>query len=114
MRKRRDHTSNLFTIGLLAPVVAGTRLQMMGMRLARPTAKSRREMVRMTAEKPATAMEGAVAAQKAMLDSGLKLWSDTALAATEMLVGGPMNLAGPATAAVRRRVRANARRLTGI
>ena len=114
MAKRSNHMADLMTIGLFAPAVMASRLQMLAMESVRPTAKGRRETARMIAEKPIAAMEGALAAQKSMFDSGLKLWSNQALAANAFLLSAPALSMAAASAPVRRRVRRNSRRLTGL
>lgn len=111
MPKRADLSSDLLAIGMFAPMVVATRLQMLAAEAVRPTAKGRRETARMVAEKPAAMMQGALAAQKSMFDSGMKLWSDMALAANAFALTAPALSMSAATAPVRRRVRANARRL---
>lgn len=113
MARRGSTFSELMTVGMFAPAVATARLQMLALEAVRPTAGGRREAVRMTAEKPIAAMQGALAAQKALFDAGLKFWSDQALAANALLLSVPaMSVA--AAAPVRRRVRRNARRLIGF
>jgi hypothetical protein len=107
MPKRSDPVSDLFAIGVLAPVVIAARVQKLGLELLVPTASGRREMVRMAAEKPIAAAESWLTTQKAMSSAMLALWSDMVRASTTFLLA-PM----PALAPVRRRVRANARRLT--
>lgn len=114
MAKRSGHMADLMTIGLFAPAVMASRLQMLATETVRPTAKGRRETARMIAEKPAAMMEGALAAQKKLFDSGLKLWSEQALAANVFLLSAPALSMAAAAAPVRRRVRRNSRRLTGF
>jgi hypothetical protein len=107
MRKRPDLASELAGIGLFAPFVVATRLQMLSAELLRPTPRGRRETVRMTAEKPIAMMEGALAVQAKAFQAWLKLCSDAAHAGSALALAAPAVAAAP----VRKRVRANARRL---
>jgi hypothetical protein len=110
MPRRSDWSSDLLTIGFFAPLVMASRLQRLALEGSRPSARGRREAARMTVEKPLAALEGAFAVQRQLFQSGLKFWSDMALAANAFLLAGPL-MPAAATAPVRRRVRANARRL---
>jgi hypothetical protein len=112
MRKRSDWSSDLATIGFFAPLVVVSRLQRLALEGALPSAKGRREAFRMSAEKPIAAMEGALAVQKQLFEGGLKFWSNVAFSTNALLMTAPVMSA--ATAPVRRRVRVNARRLTGV
>lgn len=112
MPKRSDPLSDLMTIGLFAPAVMAARMQMLAFEGARPTAKGRREALRMTSEKPIALVEGALAAHKNAFDSSLRFWSDVALAANAFLLSAPAASVAAAVVPVRRRVRSNARRLT--
>jgi hypothetical protein len=112
MPKRSDWSSDLLTIGLFAPMVMASRLQTLVLEGGRPSARGRREAFRMSAEKPLAAMEGVVAVQKQLFDGSLRFWSDMALATNAFLMTGPL-MSAAVTAPVRRRVRGNARRLTG-
>jgi hypothetical protein len=114
MPKRPDHSSDLLTIGMFAPLVIATRLQMLAAEAVRPTASGRRETRRMVAEKPTAALDGALAAHRSMLDSGLSFWTAIAAAWQSLLFAAPANAMALATVPVRRRVRGNARRLTGL
>ena len=114
MPKRPDPSADLLAIGMFAPMVMAARLQMLAMESIRPTPKGRRETARMVAEKPVAMMEGAMAAQKSMFDSGMKLWSDMALAANAFALTAPALSMSAVTVPVRRRVRSNARRLTRV
>ena len=111
MTKRADPTADLLAIGMFAPAVVAARLQMLALEAARPTAKGRRETARMVAEKPAAMVESALAVQKSFFDSGLKFWSDVALAANAVALTAPALGVAAAAAPVRRRVKSNARRL---
>jgi hypothetical protein len=64
----------------------------------------------MSIEKPAVLAESIAATQKAAFSATIALWSDLMRAAATFLYAAPV----PALAPVRRRVRANARRLTGL
>lgn len=113
MPKRTDFPSDLLTIGMFAPLVMAARTQMLFLELARPSRKGRLEAHRMTAEKPLALFEAAVAVQRSMFESSANLWRDMVLAANAFALAAP---AAPlmALAPVRRRVRANALRLTGF
>ena len=113
MPRRSDHFSDLMTIGVCAPAVMAARMQMLATECVLPTAKGRREAMRMTSEKPIAFMEEALAAQKHMFDSGMKFWSDFALAANAFYLSAPAISVAASTAPISRRVRRNARRLTG-
>jgi hypothetical protein len=78
----------------------------------RPTSKGRREALRMTSEKPAAMVEGALAAQKRMFEAGLKFWGDQLLAGNALLLAAPA-VSVAAAVPMRRRVRRNSKRLTG-
>jgi hypothetical protein len=111
MPKRSTPASDLLTIGLFAPLVIGSRLQRLGLEMLRPTPKGRREIARMTAEKPLAAAESVLATQQAFSAAMTTPWADMIRATTTFLMAAaPM----PALAPVRRRVRTNARRLTGL
>ena len=112
MPKRSDWSSDLLAIGLFAPLVMAARLQRMAAEGTRPSPRGRRERLRMTTEKPLAAMEAGLAVQKQLLDGSLKFWSDMVVASSALAMSAPM-VTATATAPVRRRVRANARRLTG-
>lgn len=114
MPKRPDAMTELATIGMFGPIVIAARLQMLALETMRPTAKGRRETMRMTAEKPIAAMEGALAMQRSMLDSSLRFWRDTGAAFTALAVPAPAASVAAAVQPARRRVRANARRLRGL
>ncbi|MBA3520683.1 MAG: hypothetical protein H0T75_24280 [Rhizobiales bacterium] len=114
MPKRPDFSSDLVTIGLFAPLVIAARLQTLGLEALRPTASGRREALRMTSEKPLAVIEGMVAAQTSAFDSSVKLWSDLALSANTFLLTAPALSLAAASGPARRRVRQNARRLTGV
>ena len=114
MPKRPDYSADLLTIGIFAPIVIATRLQMLALESVRPTAKGRRETRRMVSEKPAALMEGTLAMQKHMFASGLKFWSDFSAATSALMLTAPAASMALATRPVRRRVRGNARRLTGL
>ncbi|MBW3534924.1 MAG: hypothetical protein KY453_06870, partial [Gemmatimonadetes bacterium] len=89
MPKRTDPLSDLMTIGFFAPLVVAARLGILAKEAGRPTRRGRREVVRMTAEKPLALAEGAVAAQQAISARSLKFWSDTALAAHALALNAP-------------------------
>ncbi len=113
MPKRPDPVSDLFAIGYYAPIVMAARLQKLALETIRPTAAGRREAARMTSEKSAAAAESMFAAQSAMAAGAVRLWSDIARLTAAFLLGAPVMGLTPALAPVRRRVRNNARRLTG-
>jgi hypothetical protein len=54
-----------------------------------------------------------MAARMRIVESSLKFWQDVALAANALIFGAPAMSKLGATVPARRRVRANARRLTG-
>jgi hypothetical protein len=112
MPKRSDWSSDLLAIGFFAPLVMAARLQRMALEGTRPSARGRRELSRMSGEKPLAAMEAGFALQKQLLGVTLKFWSDMVVASNALAMSAPL-VAATATAPVRRRVRANARRLTG-
>ncbi len=112
MPKRSDLSSDLMTMGLFAPMVIAARLQMLALESLRPTVGGRRETVRMTTEKSAAAMEGALAAQKQLVESGWKLWGDMARRGTAFAMSAPALSLAAAARPARSRVRANARRLS--
>jgi len=114
MTKRPDLVSELLQLGMFAPIVAATRLQMLAWEAASPTRRGRAEMTRMTAEKPAAALEAVLAAQQSLLASGLKLWSDCVVNGSAFLQTAPALSLAAGAAPIRRRVRRNARRLTGL
>lgn len=111
MPKRPDTMTELATIGMFAPIVIAARLQMLALETMRPTAKGRRETMRMTAEKPVAVMEGAFAMQRSMFDSSMRFWRDMGAAVTTLAVTAPTASVATAIHPARRRVRANARRL---
>ena len=112
MAKNSDWSSDLLAIGFFAPLVMAARLQRLALEGTRPSAKRRRELSRMSREKPLAAMEAGFAVQRQLFDGALKFWSDVAVASNALMMSAPV-VAATATAPVRRRVRANARRLTG-
>ena len=114
MPKRFDPTSDLLAIGFYAPIVIAARLQRLAAEVIRPTPAGRRETARMVNEKPVAAMEAAFAAQRAMFAATVKLWTDVARVVSAFAIGTPALCLRPALAPVRRRVRHNARRLTGL
>jgi hypothetical protein len=113
MPKRSDPTSDLLAIGLFSPIVVAARLQKLAAEVIRPTSAGRRETARMVSEKPLAAAEAIFAAHKAMLAGTLQLWSDLVRLISAFVIGAPAMCLRPALAPVRRRVRHNARRLTG-
>jgi hypothetical protein len=113
MPKRSHPASDLLAIGIYAPLVIAARLQKLAAEGIRPTPAGRRETARMVNEKSMAAMEAAFAAQKAMLTATLRLWADVARLLSAFALGAPTLCLRPALAPVRRRVRQNARRLTG-
>ena len=108
MPRRADLMAEMVTITTFAPLVMGARIAG-----AKPGRAGRREFRRMVDEKHAAAWEGALAAQRALLTGAMRFWTDMALAGNAFLFAAA---AVPALAArpARRRVRANARRLTGF
>ena len=112
MPKRSDWSSDLLAIGFFAPLVMAARLQRLALEGARPSARGRRETLRMSGEKPLAAMEAGFAVQRQLFDGAMKFWADVFVASNALFMSAPV-LAATATAPVRRRVRANARRLTG-
>jgi hypothetical protein len=112
MPKRHD-LSDLATIGVFAPLVVASRLQLLAMELVRPSARGRREGLRMTVEKPWAVMEAAASVGQSLIDANLRLGRDLSLAwGAAWLSPWQAMLAGAVP--VRRRVRANARRLTRL
>lgn len=68
---------------------------------------------RMSAEKPLAMLEGTIAAHRSVVESSVNFWQDVALAANALIFGAPATSMLAATVPARRRVSANARRLTG-
>jgi hypothetical protein len=108
---RRELPVELASIALLAPVVMTARMQLLAMEAVRPTKRGRRESRRMLVEKPAAAVEASIAAQQALLHSGVKLWADFARAGTAFFAAAPAASARAAARSIDRRVKANVRRL---
>jgi hypothetical protein len=86
---------------------------MLALETLRPTRRGRSEALRMTSEKPAAALEAATAGQRHMVEAGIKVWGDVAAACAAFWFAAPSTAMLAATVPVRRRVRRNARRLTG-
>lgn len=100
MARRSSLSSQLTTIGLLAPLVVLYRFQKLALEASWGSATARGETLRMVAEKPLALLSAAVAFQAEII----RLWSRGAM---------PFSVA-PFEAAlipVRRRVQANRRRL---
>ena len=108
MRKATEFAS----IGLFTPVVIAARMQLLAMEAVRPTRRGQREVRKMLAEKPIAAAEASIAAQQALLQSGMKLWSDFAAAGVAFWAAAPAVSAGAAARSIDRRVKGNVRRLT--
>jgi hypothetical protein len=114
MRAHKDLSSDLLTIGLFAPLVMAARLQALALDGMRPTRRARREVARMSSEKPVVAAAALIAAQRQMMEHSLRFWNDVASSATSFLMAAPLAALGASVAPVRRKVRSNARRLTGF
>jgi hypothetical protein len=97
---------------MLAPLVMGARMQIIAAEAVRPTSKGQRELTRMVAEKSEAALEASVAAQVALLRSGMRFWSRVAQASAAFMLAAPVLSTRAAAAPYRTRVRGNARRLT--
>ena len=112
MPKRFDWSSDLLSIGFFAPLVMTARLQRLVLEGTRPSANGRREALRMSGEKPLASMEVGFAVQRQLFEAAVKFWSEMLVASNALVMSAPVVTAA-STAPVRRRVRANARRLTG-
>lgn len=111
MARRGNLHQDMMSIGLLAPLVIGRRLQMMAMETVAPSAKGRREALSMVTEKPWAWMEAGFAVQQEMVRSAFDFMKKGV--STEMSVAAlpAYALATAAAAPIGRKVRANARRL---
>ena len=114
MSKRASYPSDLLSIALFSPLVIGARMQMLAMQALRPTPAGRREVRRMSAEKQVAMVDSLAAMQRSFMDSGVKFWSDVLKDSAAFSAAAPMAALAAATVPVRRRVRANSRRLTRL
>jgi hypothetical protein len=92
-------------------MVMVARMQILAAETLRPTRKGQREMRRMVAEKPAAAVEASLAAQRAILQSGMKFWTDFTAAGMAFAAAAPVVSSRAVARSIDRRVRRNARRL---
>lgn len=108
-----DRQSDLVAIALFAPVVVASRLQMLALQGLKPTVAGRREAVEMLTEKPLALMLGGFALQAELLRQSAGFWAAALRPGLVPLPAwAPALLAAAATGPMRRKVRANARRLT--
>jgi hypothetical protein len=91
--------------------VIGARMQLLATEALMPTRRGQREVRRMLAEKPVAAAEASIAAQQALLRSGMKLWTDFAAAGMAFAAAAPVVSSRAAKRSIDRRVKGNARRL---
>lgn len=116
-RPRTDTALHLAEVAMLAPLVAGSRLARIVAEGATPSARGRRELWDMVAEKQLAFAQASWAMwlEAWRLQARLALWplgaAPTAAQAAHMLHAGLGRIAAQGLAPVRRRVRANARRL---
>ena len=113
MPRKRSHRSDLLTIGLFAPVVIGSRLQMLALDAMKPTAAGRKEAIDMVAEKPLALMLGGLAVQAELARRSLQFWRAAMTATALPVAANPAAaLAAIAMRPIGDKVQANARRLS--
>ncbi|MGE0212605.1 MAG: hypothetical protein AB7S41_12990 [Parvibaculaceae bacterium] len=100
MARNRDPFTDAARIGLFAPLVVAWRLQLLAAEAFRPTLAGQREILRMSVEKPLAFVSAALAFNAGMA----KFWSRGLHAPSAGLAA--------ALVPIRRRVRANSRRLS--
>ena len=112
--RQANYQSYVLSIALFSPLVIGARMQMLAMQALRPTPAGRREIRRMSDEKQAATIDSFAAMQRSFMASDVKFWSDMLKGSAAFSAAAPTGALAAATVPVRRRVRANSRRLTGL